>query len=108
MAPDQTRPQRPLRDGTGSDGGSELRSVEQMLTVQQREELRADLAEIARLCRGALDALIGGAEGSGGSPLDIRRASADLGGRLSSEHDESSVDFTPRRSRADHRPHRRP
>ena len=65
-----------------------------MLTVRQREELRADLAEIARLRRQALDAFIGGAEGQDGSPLDIKLARAELGGRLSREHDESSADFT--------------
>ena len=106
MAPDQTRPQRPLRDGTGSDGGSELRSVEQMLTVQQRDELRADLAEIARLRRQALDAFIGGAEGQDGSPLDIKLARAELGGRLSREHDESGADFARRRASGDSHPQR--
>ena len=106
MASDQNRPQRPLRDGTGSDGGSELQSVEQLLTVQQREELRADLAEIARLRRQALDAFIGGAEGQDGSPLDIKLARAELGGRLSREHDVSSADFARRCSLGDSRPQR--
>ena len=52
VASEQTRPQDPPRDGTSS-GGTGLRSVEQMLTVQQREELRADLAEIAQRRRRA-------------------------------------------------------
>lgn len=56
MASDQNRPQRPLRDGTGSDCDSGLQSVEQLLTLQQREELRTDLAEIARRRRRAEDA----------------------------------------------------
>ena len=101
MTSEQTRPQHPLREGTSSEGGSELRSVEQMLTVQQREELRADLAEIARLRRRALDAFIGGAEGQDGSPLDIKLARAELGGRLSREHDVSGADFARCRAPGD-------
>ena len=56
VASEQNQPQRPLRNGKISDRGAELRSVGQMLTTQQRKDLRADLAEIARCRRQAEDA----------------------------------------------------
>ena len=51
----------------------------------------------------ALEAFIGGAEGPDGSSLDIRRARAELGDRLSSEHDEWSADFAQPRPADDGR-----
>lgn len=53
MTSEQNCPRSAPRDVTSPDGVTGLRSVEQMLTVQQREELRADLAEIARRRRRA-------------------------------------------------------
>lgn len=55
MTSEQNRPQRPLRERTGFDGAAGLQAVEQMLTVQQRAELRNDLAEIAQRRRRAED-----------------------------------------------------
>ena len=81
MASDQNRPQRPLRDGTGSDGGSEFQPVEKLLTVQRREELRADLVEIVRRRHLTKDA---------SSSLWLGREDRELGGtRLSSRRTAS-------------------